>query len=370
MRNLLKMKRLFFACIFILSLLISEKGIAQVSNPTANPSTVCPGDAVLLDAGITGGSGSYTYSWTSAPGSFTSAVVNPTDNPLVTTTYTVSVFDLVDLVSFNGQVVVTVNPGTPAVPADITGTTTQCPGLTGQNYSITAVAGASTYTWAVPGGWSITGGAGTTSITVTTGSAGQNGNITVTAGNSCGTSLPASLAVTVNPGTPATPGTITGTATQCPGLTGQGYSITSVTGASTYTWTVPGGWSITGGAGTNSITVTTGSAGQNGNITVTAGNDCGASSPRSLAVTVNPGTPATPGPITGTAAQCAGLTGQIYSIAAVTGASTYTWAVPTGWSVTGGAGTTSITVTTGSAGQNGNITVTAGNIVEQVHQGA
>src|ERR1035437_5069477 len=52
-----------------------------------------------------------------------------------------------------------------------------------------------------------------------------------------------------------------------------------------------------------------------------------------VTVTVN-SLPATPGAISGTATQCGGLTGQIYSITAVTGATTYTWTVPTGWSVT------------------------------------
>ena len=256
---------------------------------------------------------------------------------------------------------VTVNPGTPATPGSITGTTPQCPALTGQVYSITAVANATTYTWNVPVGWTITAGAGTTSITVTTGAAGQNGSITVTAGNSCGTSAASSKAVTVNPGTPATPGSITGTTPQCPALTGQVYSITAVANATTYTWTVPVGWTITAGAGTTSITVTTGAAGQNGSITVTAANSCGTSTASSLAVTVNPGTPATPGAITGTTPQCPALTGQVYSITAVANATTYTWNVPVGWTITAGAGTTSITVTTGAAGQNGSITVTAGN---------
>jgi large repetitive protein len=261
----------------------------------------------------------------------------------------------------SGIIIYATNPGTPSQPGVITGTTPQCPGLTGQIYSISAVTGATSYTWTVPLGWSITAGSGTTSITVTTGAAGQNGNITVTANNSCGTSTPSTLAVTVSPGTPSQPGTITGTATQCPGLTLQAYSISAVTNATTYTWTVPTGWSVTGGAGTTSITVTTGSAGQNGNISVTAGNSCGTSTANTLAVTVSPGTPLQPGTITGTATQCPGLTLQAYSISAVTNATTYTWTVPTGWSVTGGAGTTSITVTTGSAGQNGNISVTAGN---------
>jgi len=256
---------------------------------------------------------------------------------------------------------VTVNPGTPAVPGAITGTAAQCPSVSGQIYSITAVPNATTYTWTVPTGWMITAGAGANSITVTTGTAGQNGNITVTAGNSCGTSTASSLAVTVNPGTPAVPGAITGTTAQCPSLAVQIYSITAVPNATTYTWTVPTGWTITAGAGTNSITVTTGTAGQNGNITVTAGNSCGTSTASSLAVTVNPGTPAVPGAITGTAAQCPSLAVQIYSITAVPNATTYTWTVPTGWTITAGAGTNSITVTTGTAGQNGNITVTAGN---------
>src|SRR6185437_12103738 len=104
-----------------------------------------------------------------------------------------------------------------------------------------AVANATTYTWTVPAGWIITDGAGTTSITVTTGAAGQNGNVTVTAGNSCGTSAARTLAVTINPGTPATPGAITGAAAQCPGLTGRIYSITAVANATAYTWTVPAG---------------------------------------------------------------------------------------------------------------------------------
>ena len=101
-------------------------------------------------------------------------------------------------------------PATPAIPGAITGTVLQCAGSAGQIYSIAAVPNATTYTWTVPAGWSINSGQGTTSITVTTGAVGQNGNITVTAGNVCGISLPATLAVTVIPNA----------------------SITSVTGAS------------------------------------------------------------------------------------------------------------------------------------------
>ena len=85
---------------------------------------------------------------------------------------------------------------------------------------------------------------------------------------------------------PNTPGSISGTTSQCPSLSSQTYSISAVPGATSYTWTVPTGWSITAGSTTNSITVTTGTSGQNGNITVTATNTCGTSSASSQAVTV------------------------------------------------------------------------------------
>ena len=75
-----------------------------------------------------------------------------------------------------------------------------------------------------------------------------------------------------------------------------------------------------------------------------------------------PAAPSQPGPISGTANQCPGLTGQVYSISEVTNATTYTWTVPDGWNIAEGNGTTSITVITGAAGQNGNISVTAGNV--------
>ena len=256
---------------------------------------------------------------------------------------------------------VTVNPGTPAVPGSISGTTAVCPGITGLTYSIATVANATTYNWVVPSGWTITAGAGTNSITVTSGAFGQNGNITVSAGNGCGTSANSSLAVTVNAGTPAIPGTISGTINQCPALSSQSYSISAVTNATTYNWSVPTGWTITSGQGTTSINVTTGATGQNGSVSVTAGNSCGTSVAKTLAVTVIAGTPATPGTISGTAAVCPGVNTLTYSIAAVTNATTYTWSVPSGWSIISGQGTISITVGSGAAGQNGNISVSAGN---------
>jgi len=82
-------------------------------------------------------------------------------------------------------------------------------------------------------------------------------------------------------GTPATPGSITGSATVCPGSTNT-YSVAPVSGATSYTWTLPSGWS--GNSTNNSIDAT---AGSSGTISVTANNSFGSSSPRTFIVTVN-----------------------------------------------------------------------------------
>jgi endo-1,4-beta-D-glucanase Y len=241
----------------------------------------------------------------------------------------------------------------PSAAGAITGPSSVCSGATGQIYSLTAVAGATGYTWTVPTGASITAGAGTNSITVTFGA--TAGNVTVTPTNVCGNGTAASSAVAINT-VPSAAGTITGSAAVCSGAVGQIYSITAVAGATGYTWTVPAGASITAGAGTTSITVTFGSTA--GNVTVTPTNTCGSGTAGSQAITINT-VPSAAGSITGSSGFCSGATGQIYSLTAVAGATGYTWTVPTGASITAGAGTTSITVTFGSTA--GNITVTPTN---------
>ena len=80
-------------------------------------------------------------------------------------------------------------------------------------------------------------------------------------------------------------------------------------------------------------------------------------------VTIATGTctvPATPGTISQPTNECSGSTGNTYSIAAVSGAISYTWSVTgTGWSVTAGGTTTSATITVGT--EAGTVSVTATN---------
>jgi hypothetical protein len=85
---------------------------------------------------------------------------------------------------------------------------------------------------------------------------------------------------------PAQPGTITGNTSVASGSS-QTYSVAAVSGATSYTWTLPSGWS--GSSTSASITTSAGTVG--GNISVKANNACGASTARTLAVTVTVSNP-------------------------------------------------------------------------------
>jgi hypothetical protein len=80
---------------------------------------------------------------------------------------------------------------------------------------------------------------------------------------------------------PAQPTFTTANTTVCQGTT-QIYSVSSV-GATSYTWTLPNGW--TGSSTTDSIQVSAGTNG--GTITVIAHNGCGSSPAQSINITVN-----------------------------------------------------------------------------------
>jgi len=151
--------------------------------------------------------------------------------------------------------------------------------------------------------------------------------------------------------TPATPGAITGGTNVAVG-SAQTYSVGAVSGATSYTWTLPSTW--TGTSTTTSIAAIAGTV--SGNVTVKANNACGASAASTLAVTVTSGIPATPGAISGSTS-VAYNSSQVYSISAVNGATSYLWTLPPGW--TGNSSGTSITTTVGNC--NGNITVKAVN---------
>jgi hypothetical protein len=100
----------------------------------------------------------------------------------------------------------------------ITGPTNICGTQSSITYSIAAVSGATTYTWAVPAGASINAGQGTTTITVSYPVGSNSGTISVYAGNGACSTAPNTLSVTVNT-TPVAQATSAGNQTQnvCPG---------------------------------------------------------------------------------------------------------------------------------------------------------
>ncbi len=111
------------------------------SSASASPPIVCSGSQTQLNAQAYGGTGQYSFSWTSNPVGFTSDLQNPVVAPLVTTTYFVEVFDGETTVS--SQVIVDVNarPLPNAGPDQVItyGTPTQLSG--------TASAGTGFYQW-------------------------------------------------------------------------------------------------------------------------------------------------------------------------------------------------------------------------------
>ncbi|MES2645345.1 MAG: PKD-like domain-containing protein [Bacteroidota bacterium] len=253
---------------------------------------------------------------------------------------------------------VTVRNPVPATPETPSGSNLVCP-VSNTVYSIPPVLYATGYTWSVPTGWSIVSGQGTANATIRSGSYGQDGIISITANNSCGVSSAAQISVSVKPPTPVAPVAIFGSTSVCPGINTLIYSIADVTNATNYSWTVPTGWSITAGQGTTSVTVTSGLTGQNGSIGVTASNSCGTSGNRTLSVGVIAATPSTPNLITGSSEQCINRTNLVYSIAAVTNATSYAWTVPAGWSITANSTSRTVTLSTSNTAVSGNITVTA-----------
>ncbi|MBE0646549.1 MAG: choice-of-anchor L domain-containing protein [Bacteroidales bacterium] len=88
--------------------IVAVEGGPLSVNPVATPSTVCLGTSTQLFALAGGGSGWYTYSWTSTPVGFTSSDANPEVTPSENTTYHLTVDDNFNLIS--GSTQVTVNP--------------------------------------------------------------------------------------------------------------------------------------------------------------------------------------------------------------------------------------------------------------------
>jgi hypothetical protein len=241
---------------------------------------------------------------------------------------------------------------TPAQPATITGNNLVCIN-TSYPFYIPRISTASSYTWTVPTAWSVVAGGNDTFIRATPNATGVSGDIVVIANNNGCASIPRTIATSVNTNLPATPGAIIGSSIVCDGVVND-FSISSVTNALNYTWTIPTAWTFTSGQNTTSIKVVPNNT--NGQITVKAINGACVSAERVLAISTVVPPPAQP-VISGNANPCIN-SNATFTVAAVPGAISYLWTSPIGWTISAPTGQgTSILI----AGQTGVINVSANN---------
>ena len=275
---------------------VVQVGPSPVLTSAPNPSAVCS-NSVFSYIPLSSTIGT-TFAWSrsatsgisnasaSGNGNLNEILFNTTSSPVnVTYVYTLSAAGCPNPVTFN--VVVAVQP-LPAAAGGITGTSTICQGGIGATYNVPPIAGATGYVWTLPFGTSIVTGSNTNSITVNYSNSAASGVVKVYGTNSCGSGVASpDFPVTVN-ALPAAAALITGPAVACQGSTGVVYSIPAIASATSYTWTLPSGFSVASGSGTNTITVNYTLSATSGTISVYGTNTCGNGTAASLPVTVNP----------------------------------------------------------------------------------
>jgi hypothetical protein len=207
-------------------------------------------------------------------------------------------------------------------PGAISGATTNICANSARTYSINPVGNTDSYEWVIVGsGASISGGHGTTSVSLDFATGFSSVNLQVRAVNSCGTSGWRSLAISSGVDALGNPVAIQGSTQGCP-LATETYSIAAISGATNYIWRTTGGIVISNGQGTNAAEMSFPAGFLSGSIFVKAANACGETKEVRINVI---GITRVPGAISGqSAAVCANST-KTYSIAPVAGATSYQW---------------------------------------------
>lgn len=306
----------------------------------------------------------YSWAWTGSNGASITAG-NGTQN--ITLSYTASAIQAgvvgtltvtpIDACNNQGvpsSVYVEYQVTQPVTPPSISGPGKLCPGDSA-TYSVAAVARATSYTWTFPTAMTVVSGAGTNIIRVVVGSGYIGGSVTVTAVNTCGTSPTRTKSVVLN--LPPAPGTISGQSTGLCGVTGAIYSITPVTVATSYLWSVTNG-SFNGSTTGTSASVNWLSNVTSGSLSVISINACGSSSARTLSVSLVPGRP---NPITGVVNPACINSNDTASVASVAGATAYVWQITSGGTITLAAGKDAFLTWGASPATSQSITVRATN---------
>jgi hypothetical protein len=181
----------------------------------------------------------------------------------------------------------------PGAAGAIAGPSPVCPGTT-QNYSISAVSGASSYAWTYSGTgvtFSATTGSPSNSFVFSAGATG--GTISVTPTNLCGTGTPATKAITV---TSITPATITyPAASYCTSTAGTVAVTRTGPAGGTYTTSPASGLTIVAGTGT--ITPSTSTPGTYTVIYTYTSSGCSATATTTVTINPPPAVTATASPV-------------------------------------------------------------------------
>lgn len=221
------------------------------------------------------------------------------------------------------------------------------------SYSVGNVPGAVSYNWTISGTGAVINGSGST-VNITFDSTFTSGQLCATGVSPCG---PASGRCINISSTPPLPGGMSGPTRVCNGTT-HTFSIAPMNFVAGYAWTLPRGASIVANNG-NSVTVAFSSIYGGGTICVRAVSSCGVQGP-SRCLTVATDKLPTPGNISGqTNGVCGGT--FTYSVAAIAGATSYTWTIPAAATVIGNSTSNSITLQFNSSFTSGNLCVKANN---------
>jgi hypothetical protein len=321
-------------------------GITTCVNVTVNVTTAPPSGTVHYTASITDGcvgspaapfsvnavAGATFYRWTSAqagvrfngnPSPFETTVpnVNVTFVSLPaagTSGWSICVF--AGNACGNSNTICNWVRATISMPSAITGSTVGCPGSSGNNYSVAAIAGAVSYQWSGTNGMIISNN-GSQNIQVTFPGVFTTGVLSVHGQTACGYNGPdRTLTITSTPGIP---GTITGPSYPCPNGTSS-YSIAAVPGAASYTWSTSVVGAIVTGSTTSCSIQFPGTIPGGASVSVVANSSCPTSSGvRSKGI--GSGIPNVPLAINGPPSGQCGQTGVSYSIAPVSLATSYIW---------------------------------------------
>ena len=305
---------------------------------TADKQTVCVGDVVIFSNTSDGTTGDTEFLWNFGEGAVPASATTPGTHSV---TYSTGGTKTVTLTITDGAVstetkpnYITVNP-LPVAAGTITGTPSVCQGRSDVSYTVPAITGATSYSWAYSGQGATINGT-TNAVTIDFSVTATSGTLTVRGINSCGNgSLSAGYPITVNP-LPFAPTVGTVTQPSCTVATGS-VALSGLPASGNWTLTRNTGGTEIAGSGTT-YTVT-GLPADTHTFTVTNSNGCTSTASAPVVINTPPAVPTAPVMGTVTQPTCAVTTGSV-GISGLPSSGNWTLTRNPGGNLSTGSGTT------------------------------